>query len=301
MTIIVDAKRLPGPPGGANFLAAPVEPDGTPRTIGPFAVVVHMQLPKFPPGVMPVDADVRPHPHIGLTAISYVLEGAVTHRDSLGNRVELRPGDLGGTVSGQGVVHSERFERNRLLGGAFEIFQLLLALPDGHEDIEPTFFHRSTEELPIAAVDGATVKWLFPAPPATPAGVPITTPVLLADVALESNAQWSLPDVAERAVYVRAGAIEIGRARARAGQVVIVEAESSVRAIEPAQLLAFGGAGVGPRFMWWNYLHSSLERIEAAKAEWRAGRVKLPPGDTESFTPCPPDDGRPLVRLNTPR
>jgi redox-sensitive bicupin YhaK (pirin superfamily) len=301
MTIIVDAKRLPGPPGSANFLAAPVEPDGTPRTIGPFAVVVHMQLPKLPPGVMPVDADVRPHPHIGLTAISYILEGAVTHRDSLGNRVELRAGDMGATVSGQGVVHSERFERNRLLGGAFEIFQLLLALPDGHEDIEPSFFHRSADELPTAAVDGATVKWLFPIPPATPSGVPIATPVLLADVALESNARWSLPEVAERAVYVRAGAIEIGEARARAGQVVIVEAESSIRAIEPAQLLAFGGAGVGPRFMWWNYLHSSLERIEAAKAEWRAGRVKLPPGDTESFTPCPPDEGRPLVRLNMSR
>src|SRR5205823_3829864 len=122
------------------------EVDGARRTVGPFAVVAHIKMPVSVPGALPVDADVRPHPHIGLTAISYVLEGAITHRDSLGNRRELRAGDLGATVSGRGAVHSERFERLRLLGGGFEMFQLLLPLPDGHEDIEPCFFHRAHEE-----------------------------------------------------------------------------------------------------------------------------------------------------------
>ena len=299
MVTVVDAKRLPGPPGGVNVLAAPIDPEGAPRTVGPFAVVAHIKLPMSPPGAVPVDADVRPHPHIGLTAVSYVLDGAVTHRDSLGNRRELRAGDVGGTVSGRGVVHSERFERNRLLGGAFEMFQLLLALPDGHEEVEPSFFHRAHEELPTSSAGGTTVRWLFPTPPEAPAGVPITTPILLADVTLESNARWSLPDVAERALYVCEGEVEVDTSRVRAGQVVILEpGAASVRAIESARLLAFGGSAVGPRYLWWNYLHSSIERIEAAKAEWRQGKVKLPNGDTESFTPCPPDDGRPLVRLN---
>jgi redox-sensitive bicupin YhaK (pirin superfamily) len=281
------------------MLAAPIDPDGMPRTIGPFAVFVHTQMQVSPPGALPVDADVRPHPHIGLTAISYVLEGAITHRDSLGNRRELFAGDMGGTVSGRGIVHSERFERNRLLGGGFEMFQLLLALPDGFEDVEPSFFHRANEEIPTARGDGTTVRWLFPSPPGAPTGIPIPTPVLLADVALESNAGWSLPEVSERALYVREGEIEVRSSRVRAGQVAVVgPGEASVRAAAAARFLAFGGAGVSARYLWWNYIHSSLERIEAAKAEWRQGRVKLPDGDTESFTPCPSDEGRPLRQLN---
>jgi len=301
MVTVLDAKRLPGPPGALNVLAAPIDPEGAPRTMGPFAVVAHVKMPLSPPGALPVDVDVRPHPHIGLIAISYVLDGAITHRDSLGNRRELRAGDLGGTVSGRGVVHSERFERNRLLGGELEMFQLLLALPDGYEDVEPTFFHRAKEEHPTSTGEGATVRWLFPVPPEAPSGVPTTTPILLADIALESNARWSLPEIPERALYVREGEVEIRASRVRAGQVAILgPGVASVRSPESARLLAFGGTGVGERYLWWNYLHSSLERIEDAKAQWRQGRVKLPDGDTESFTPCPPDEGRPLLRLNRP-
>lgn len=291
-----DAKKLPGPPGMTNILAAPIEADGTKRSLGPFAVVGHVTMSPVSPGALPVDADVRAHPHIGLTAISYVLEGAITHRDSLGNRQELRPGDLGATVSGRGMVHSERFERLRLLGGGLEMFQLLLALPDDEQDGEPRFFHRSHHEQ---ISGGATVRWLFPCPPAAPAGMPITAPILLANVALAPDARWLVPEVEERAFYVLAGEVEVGETRVRAGQVAVLEPrEATVRANEPAQLLAFGGTSVGPRYMWWNYMHSSLERIEAAKADWRQGRIKLPAGDTESFTPCPPDDGRPLVHLN---
>lgn len=299
MITVVDAKRLPGAPGSTNVLAAPVELDGKQRTIGPFAMVMHHKMPTSPPGALPIDADVRPHPHIGLAAISYVLDGAITHRDSLGNRRELRAGDMSATVSGRGVVHSERFERLRVLGGELEMFQLLLALPDGHEDGEPSFFHRQHGELPTSSSEGATICWLFPSPPEAPSGMPGAAPILLADVALEANGRWTLPDVPERALYVREGEVEVGASRFGAGQVAVVgPGESSVRALASARLMAFGGTAVGPRHMWWNYMHSSLERIEAAKAEWREGRVKLPVGDTESFTPCPPDEGRPLVHLN---
>ena len=291
-----DAKKLPGPPGMTNLMAVPIEADGVKRSVGPFAVVGHITMSPIPPGVLPVDADVRPHPHIGLAAISYVIDGAITHRDSLGNRQELRAGDLGATVSGRGMVHSERFERLRLLGGGMEMFQLLLALPEEAQDGEPRFFHRNHDEQ---VRDGATVRWLFPSPPAPPEGMPMGAPILLANVALSPDARWLVPEVEERALYVLGGAIEVRGALVRAGQVAVVgPGEATVRANEPAQLLAFGGQTVGPRYLWWNYMHSSLERIEAAKAEWRQGRVKLPAGDTESFTPCPPDDGRPLVHLN---
>ena len=299
MITVLDAKRLPGPPGSSAVLAAPIDPDGAPRTVGPFALVVHIAMPVRAPGELPVDADVRPHPHIGLTAVSYVLDGAVTHRDSLGNRIELRAGDVGATVSGRGVVHSERFERYRLLGGGFEMFQLLIALPDGFEEVDASFFHRAHGDIPISSGEGTTARWLFPAPPAAPSGMPTAAPILLADIALESNARWSLPDVPERALYVREGEIGIGASRVKAGQVAVVgPGDASIRAVATARLLAFGGTGVGARYLWWNYMHSSLERIEAAKADWRQGRVKLPDGDTESFTPCPPDEGRPLWRLN---
>src|SRR4051812_24559588 len=111
--------------------------------------------------------------------------------------------------------------------------------------------------------------------------MPTTTPILLAEVALEANAQWALPEAPERALYVWEGEVEIRGARVRAGQVAVVTpGEASVLSHQSARLLAFGGTGVGPRYMWWNYLHSSLERIEAVKAEWRQGSVKLPIGDT---------------------
>ncbi len=299
MITIIEAQRFPAGPTATSVLAAPLDLEASPRSVGPFAVVVHYRMAASPPGALPVDADVRPHPHVGLAAISCVIEGAITHRDSLGSRCELGAGDIGVTVAGRGVVHSERFERIRLLGGALDLFQLLLALPDGAEDVEPSFVRRPSGEMPISGGAGATTRWLLPAPPELPAALPMTTPILLADVTLDRGAAWSLPDVPERAVYVWAGEVEVGGTVARAGHVAVIgPGDVEARALEPTRLLAFGGAPVGPRYSWWNYLHSSLERIEAARAEWRQGRVELPPGDTESFTPAPPDDGRPLRLLN---
>jgi redox-sensitive bicupin YhaK (pirin superfamily) len=300
MDRIIDVKRMPGPEGATNVLAAPIDFDTAPKTVGPFAIVAHHTTVPIPAGALPVDADVRPHPHIGLAAISVLLEGAITHRDSLGNRCELVAGDIGVTIGGNGVVHSERLDRIRVLGGAMDMMQILLALPDGLENVEPAFFRVAAAEMPTTRGGGASVRWLAPTPPAVPlAPWPTTTPILLSDVAFDAGASWSLPDVPERALYVRAGEIEVRGARVGAGQVAVVgPGEVLVRSSQSARLLAFGGTSVGPRYLWWNYMHSSLDRIEAAKTEWRAGRVKLPPGDTESFTPAPADNGRPLIRLN---
>jgi redox-sensitive bicupin YhaK (pirin superfamily) len=288
MIQVVDAMRMPGPPGSSNVLAAPVGTEDAPRTVGPFALVAHLELAPVEPGALPVDADVRPHPHIGLAAISYLLEGHITHRDSLGNRQELGPGSVGLLVAGRGVVHSERFERLRLHGGRLALFQMLLALPDGAEEVEPSFRHLAAMEVPIEETDGVTVRW-----PACPSGA------VLADASLDPGALWSPPEGVERAAYVLSGAAMVGDARVGTGQTALLPPGAPpLRAIEPTRLLLFGGAPAGPRWMWWNYLHSSLARIEEARAAWREGRVALPKGDTESFTPAPPDDGRPLRRLN---
>jgi redox-sensitive bicupin YhaK (pirin superfamily) len=250
MITVVDAKKLPGHVG-SSALAAPVGPDDAPRTVGPFAVVVHATIHATGPGELPVDVDVRPHPHIGLIAISYVLEGAVTHRDSLGFRRELHAGDLGATISGRGVVHSERLERKRVLGGAFQMMQLLLALPDGAEEVEPSFVFRAKSEIPTTSADGATVHWLCASPPEVPAGLATTTPILLAAIDFEANGRWLPPEAPERALYVRSGAIEVGDARVGEGRVAILAPGATrVRALEPSHVIEIGGTTVAERYKW---------------------------------------------------
>src|SRR5690349_18224223 len=140
---VLEARAFPAAPGGSNLLAAPIGPEDALRTVGPFVVVGHHREAAREPGGLPVDADVRPHPHIGLCAVTCAIVGGPTHRDSLGCRQELEPGSLGILHAGRGAVHSERFERRRVHGGPFEIYQLLLALPDGAEETEPSFTYAS--------------------------------------------------------------------------------------------------------------------------------------------------------------
>jgi redox-sensitive bicupin YhaK (pirin superfamily) len=281
-------------------LAAPLGTEREPRTLGPFAVIAHSLPLHVEPGALPPDFDVRAHPHIGLAAITYLLDGHVTHRDSLGSRDEIGPGGMSYMIAGKGVVHSERFERVRLLGGRIQLLQILLALPDGAEEAEPAFHSVEASRVPRTAEHGAAIHWLAggPTPEADPVRFP--GPMFLCDVHLEPGARYRPPEgLQERAVYVLSGAIEAGSARAGAQQVAVLAPGAALAAgTEGARILAFGGEPVGPRYMWWNFIHSSLERLEAAKAEWRAGKTALPPGDTESFIPAPPDDGRPLLRLN---
>jgi redox-sensitive bicupin YhaK (pirin superfamily) len=298
---VVEAPRAGGPPGGEHRRLAPLDPEATPRSVGPFCVATHHILAPLPAGALPVDADVRAHPHVGLVAVTWVVEGAVTHRDALGHCCELRAGDVGVLVSGAGVSHSERFERLRLHGGGLELFQLLLALEDGAEDAPPAFFRAAEADRPADHTPGARVRYLLPPPPGRPAGVPGTQPILLADVALAPGGDWVVPAAPERALYVRSGEIEVDGQRIGAGSLAVLgPGDARARGRTAARALAFGGTHPGPRFLWWNYLHSSVDAIAAARAAWRAGAVPLPVGDTESFTPAPPDDGRPLRRFDPP-
>lgn len=288
--LVHDGRRsFQGTPAG---MAAPVGPPDAPRAIGPVAVMAHVMPLDVGPGELPVDFDVRPHPHIGLAALTVVFAGHVTHRDSLGNRVEIGPGDVACTVAGRGVVHSERFERLRLLGGRYEQLQILVALPDGFEDVDPSFAYVPADGVP--AGDGARRV----ADTLDGGAIGFPSPLFLHDVTLDAGARYTPPDFAERAVYVVSGRVDVAGTTIAAQHTAELDAgPCAVVAAEASRILAFGGAPVGPRFLWWNYASSSLERIEAAKAEWRSGAARLPPGDTESFTPAPPDHGRPLTKL----
>jgi redox-sensitive bicupin YhaK (pirin superfamily) len=283
-----------------STLAAPVGEEGRPRAVGPFAVLAHALPWESAPGDLSPDVDVRPHPHIGLAAITYVLDGSVTHRDSLGSRQEVTAGGLNFMIAGRGVVHSERFDRVRTLGGKIQLLQVLMALPDGFEDMDPSFVHVVAERIRQTETSGATVRVLAGATDGEQALLGFPVPVFLHDVRLEPGARYRPPDAfGERALYLLSGAIDVGGQRIDAARTAVLSAGNAVAtAVERARLLAFGGEAVGPRYMWWNYIHSSLERIESARAQWRAGSVPLPPGDTESFAPAPPDQGRPLHRLN---
>ncbi|MBZ0232165.1 MAG: pirin family protein, partial [Deltaproteobacteria bacterium] len=220
---LVDARQFAA---GAirTALAAPVGPDDAPRTIGPFAVVAHALPLASPPGELPPDFDVRPHPHIGLAAVTCMLEGHTTHRDSLGSRQEVGPGGVNFMIAGRGVVHSERFERLRTLGGTLELLQILLALPDGHEELEPRFVHVAPADVPRSSEGGALVRRLA----GDDTALPFPTPVFLHVVQLEPGARY-LPPAAhrERAVYVVSGAIAIDGSPVRAQQTALLAPETT--------------------------------------------------------------------------
>ena len=296
---IENARRMGKPPFGAT-LAVPIGPDDRLRTIGPIAALGLHAPHDWPAQALPPDADFRPHPHIGLAAITYVLHGHMTHRDSLGSRQEVGAGGLNCLIAGRGVVHSERFERTRVLGGTQSHMQILVALPDGREDLYPSFTHVAADRVPQTTHDGVTTRALVDSTPGATSALDLPMSVFVHDVQLALGARYPVPmGFDARAIYVLSGAIELAGQRVEAHQTAVLgEGAASAIALEDARVIAFGGERVGPRYMWWNFLHSSLERLDEAKAAWRQGKMTLPPGDTESFAPAPPDDGRPLRRFN---
>ncbi|MFO0695292.1 MAG: pirin family protein [Polyangiales bacterium] len=296
MATLSDARRFPGEPGASNVLALPMGSEDALRMVGPFAIAGFHTRKGIAAGELPVDADVRPHPHIGLAAITYMVEGHLTHRDSLGHRRELAPGSVGLTIAGRGIVHSERFERLRVHGGDHALFQLLLALPEPVETMEPSFAYVAPDAIPLERREGITARFLAHE---ARGALSLPMPTLLVDLELARGARFVPPLAEERAVFVTRGSLRVGDVEAGEGQVVRLDADDeAIEATSDARALLLGGARSGRRYLWWNYLSSSLERIEEAKAAWRSGTLELPIGDTESFTPAPPDDGRPLRTLN---
>lgn len=258
------------------------------KMVGPFAFIDHHGPGRLPAGL---GVDVRPHPHIGIATLTYLFEGEIVHRDSLGVVQRIVPGEVNWMVAGRGIVHSERTPDELRPAGApgFGV-QTWLALPQAHEETEPTFSHHPARDIPRWSRDGVEVSVIAGTAFGERSPVPVFSETLYAAVDLEPGASLEVPsEHEERAVYVLLGAVTIGAQRGEVGQLVVLAPGRNVRieASVPTKCLLVGGAKAdGPRHLYWNFVSSNRERIERAKLDWLERRFPEVPGETE-FIPLP--------------
>jgi redox-sensitive bicupin YhaK (pirin superfamily) len=259
------------------------------RMVGPFIFFDHMGPATFPAG-FPRSVDVRPHPHIGLSTLSYLFEGEMTHRDSTGATQPIRPGEVNWMTAGKGVTHSERFETLRAHGGRMDGVQAWVALPLEAEEIDPSFSHHAASDLPTWETDGVAARLIVGEGFGARSPVETYSPMVYAHWSMTAGARGEVPaDYAERAVYVARGSVEIdGQAFGQGKMILLTRGQAAtVTALEPSIVMVLGGEPVGERLIEWNFVASTRERMEQAKADWRAGRMKLPDADNQEFIPLP--------------
>ncbi len=275
-------------PGLAVYRALPA-PER--RMVGPFIF-----FDRIGPAVLKAGTglDVRPHPHIGLATVTYLFSGEILHRDSLGYVQPIRPGAVNWMTTGRGIVHSERTPPElRSVDSPLSGIQTWLALPKSHEETAPSFYHYGKDELPVLEAEGKRVRLILGSLYGAVSPVSTLSEAFYADVDLAAGASLSLPvEHAERAMFVLEGTVEVapGRSRFGAGRLVVFRPGAVIgltATAAPARLMLLGGEPMdGPRHIWWNFVSSSRERLEQAKADWKSGRFAKVPGETE-FIPLP--------------
>lgn len=259
------------------------------RMVGPFTFLDHMGPASWEAG-FPRSRDVRPHPHIGLATMTYLFEGQITHRDSLGVEQTIDPGAVNWMTAGAGIAHSERFEKLRAEGGKLHGLQAWVALPEADEEMPAAFEHQAALDAPSYREPGLIARLAAGTAFGARAPVKVRSPLFYLHWEMEPGAKAGLPtEHSERALYVVAGAVEADGRRIEAGEMAVFgpAAAGTVQALEPANVVALGGEPVGPRHIWWNFVSSRKERIEQAKADWKAGRFALPLKDAAEFIPLP--------------
>ena len=272
-----------------GFEVGRVLPFATHRMVGPFTFFDHMGPASFEPG-FPKTVDVRPHPHIGLSTLSYLFEGEMTHRDSVGSEIAIKPGEVNWMTAGSGITHSERFETLRRDGGRMDGIQAWIALPDDKEEVAPSFSHHAGADLPSFEGDGLKATLVAGKAFGVEARVPVYSPLFYVHWELATGAKAGLPaEYPERAAYVAKGSVEVDGRTLHTGQMAVFAPGQTITftALEPSTVMLLGGEPVGPRFLEWNFVSSSKDRLEQAKADWRAGRMKLPDLDHDEFIPLP--------------
>ncbi len=266
------------------------------RMVGPFIFMDHAGPVDILPE-MRASMDVLPHPHIGLSTVSYLFEGQVTHRDSTGAEQIIKPGAVNWMTAGKGIAHSERFEDpNTLSDGGVEMIQTWVALPERAEESEPTFENYQPEVLPVFTDKGIWMRLIAGNAYGLHNDVKIHSPMFYLHAKLETDVEFNLPgEHAERGIYLAKGSIEVSGRTYSKGQMLVFDKndDTTFKAIEQSTLMLLGGEPLGDRFIWWNFVSSRRERIEQAKADWKAGRIKLPPTDNKVFIPLPEDKSRP--------
>jgi redox-sensitive bicupin YhaK (pirin superfamily) len=276
-----------------DFVVRRALPSQQTRMVGPFVFFDHMGPAVFRSGA---GVDVRPHPHIGLATLTYLFDGEIMHRDSLGTAIAIRPGEVNLMTAGRGIVHSERTAaERRVSGGNLHGLQCWLGLPAAQEETDPAFAHHGVEDFPVVRDDDKAVRVVAGSIYGERSPVITASETLFADATLRAGAVLPVDaHYEERAVYVVDGEIDIGSDRFGAGQLLVfrpgdhVTVKAVTNARTDAHVMIVGGAAMdGPRHLWWNFVSSRKERIEQAKAEWAAGHFAKVPGDEIEFIPLP--------------
>jgi len=276
---------------GGGLTVGRVLPFARRRMVGPFIFLDHIGPVAFQPGE---GIDVRPHPHIGLATVTYLFDGEIHHHDNLGFSQKIWPGEVNWMTAGSGIVHSERTDPSlRSDGGPMHGMQAWVALPREAEETAPDFSHHAVEALPALSSPGVWARLIAGSAYGLNNNVRTFSPMFYLHAELQAGARLALPaDHAERAVYVVSGTVAHDGTRYPAGRMLVFAAggEPVVTAEDgPARLMLLGGSNIGPRFIWWNLVSSRQDRIEQAKADWKAGRMALPPDDAGEFIPLPDD------------
>jgi redox-sensitive bicupin YhaK (pirin superfamily) len=257
------------------------------RSVGPFVFFDHLGPAYFSPGK---GIDVRPHPHIGLATITFLFEGEILHRDSLGKVQPIRPNEINWMTAGRGIVHSERTPPElRITGHTAHALQLWVALPEKDEETDPAFYHYDSTDLPFVEEEDKSIRVMIGEAFGVKSNVKTYSPTLYVAAELKAGAKIVAPDnVEERAVYVVAGALTAGEATVAKHSMAVFDETKGIEltATEDTTLAFIGGTGLGKRTVWWNLVATRKDLIEKAKQDWQEGRFQKVPGETE-FIPLP--------------
>jgi len=290
---VVDLVLAARPREVDGFAVRRVLPSSSRRLVGPFIFFDHIGPAQLPPGR---GLDVRPHPHIALATVTYLFEGEILHRDNLGSVQAIRPGDINWMLAGRGVAHSERSsEEQRRLGPRLHGLQCWVALPRAHEEDAPQFEHHPAATIPAVSLPGAQLQVLAGTAYGARSPVGVLSPTLYVYGRLQAGARLPVEvEHEERSVYIVEGEVVCDSRRFGPGDLVVLRpgVPALLEAVGPTQLMLVGGARLdGERYVWWNFVSSSPERIERAKNDWRAGYGSGPfpkiPADEVEFIPLP--------------
>jgi len=278
---------------GDGFSVCRALPSARSRMVGPFIFFDHFGPAEFRAGN---GLDVRPHPHIGLATVTYLFDGEIMHRDSLGTAAAIRPGEVNWMTAGRGIVHSERTgAEKRAAGGPIHGLQMWVALPAAKEEMAAGFAHHKIDEFPTIRDDGTFVRVVVGSLYGAQSPVPTLHETIFANGLLRAGATLPLDaDHEERALYIVDGTVDIAGDKFEAGRLLVFKPGDrvTIKAATDAHFVIVGGAPMdGPRHIWWNFVSSRKERIEQAKAEWTAGHFGKVPGDEIEFIPLPEKPG----------
>ena len=256
------------------------------RSIGPWIFFDHFGPVSFKPGQ---GINVRPHPHINLATVTYLFEGEIYHRDTLGNALAINPGAINLMVAGKGIAHSER-TRDELRKTGYDLhgLQLWHGLPEAYEEVEPAFYHTPADDIPAIELDGVKIRVMMGTAFGVASPVKIFSPNLYIEAEMEDGTEFPVPDAEELGIYVVKGEAQIDGEMAPINAMTVLEASASaIKAVGKTRLAIIGGAPLGHRHLEWNFASSRKDRIAQAKKDWAAGRFGLVLGDEEEGIPLP--------------